>query len=184
MIPDSGPRRPLTRTDDGGYRIDDPLTGRTHHFARPPPTALRSLPGSPTAISTRSASTTTHHEVVRRVDGTLALTRGYDSLDRLIAPGCTAPGDRLVAERSYTYRSDGHLTAVQDARGGDRDFDLDLHGRVTAVRATDWSERYVYDSAGNQTEAEWPVRNRAQEAVGPRTYTGTRLTRAGGVHYE
>ena len=29
-------------------------------------------------------------------------------------------------------------------------------GRVTAVHATDWTETYAYDEAGNQTHATWP----------------------------
>ncbi|GGN53156.1 hypothetical protein GCM10011579_010990 [Streptomyces albiflavescens] len=36
-------------------------------------------------------------------------------------------------------------------------FDLDPPGRVTAVRARDWSERYAFDEAGNQTDASWPT---------------------------
>ena len=35
VIPEAGPHRPLTRLDDGGYRIDEPLTGHARHFTRP-----------------------------------------------------------------------------------------------------------------------------------------------------
>ncbi|MGW5786308.1 RHS repeat-associated core domain-containing protein [Streptomyces sp. NPDC003757] len=189
--------------DAMGRRVRETVDGRTTSFTydaagnrtlRVTPTGVRSgweydVAGRPVQLTTAGQTIDFSHdavnrEVVRRVNGALALTRGYDSLDRLITLGCRAPGDRVVAERLYTYRSDGYLTAVQDARGGSRGFDLDLHGRVTAVHETGWSERYAYDSVGNQTEAEWPVRNPGQEAVGPRTYTGTRLARAGGVHYE
>ncbi|WND37302.1 RHS repeat-associated core domain-containing protein [Streptomyces sp. BB1-1-1] len=189
--------------DAMGRRISETVDGRTTSFAydaagnrtlRITPSGARSgweydAAGRVTQLTTAGHTVDFSHdaanrEVVRRVNGALALTRSYDSLDRLTALGCTAPGDRLVAERSYTYRSDGYLTAVQDSRGGSRQFDLDLHGRVTAVHAAGRSERYAYDSAGNQSEAEWPVRDPDHEAVGPRAYTGTRLTRAGGVHYE
>ncbi|MFB6772064.1 RHS repeat-associated core domain-containing protein [Streptomyces sp. NPDC056337] len=189
--------------DAAGRRISETVDGRTIKFAydaagnrtgRITPSGVRSgweydAAGRTVQLTTAGHTIDFSHdaanrEVVRRVNGALALTRGYDSLDRLTLLGCRAPDDSLVTERSYTYRSDGYLTAVRDARGGSRRFDLDLHGRVTAVHATGWSERYAYDSAGNQTEAEWPVREPGQEAVGPRTYTGTRLTRAGGVHYE
>ncbi|MBH5132180.1 RHS domain-containing protein [Streptomyces sp. HB-N217] len=34
VMPQDGPRRPLTRMDDGTYRIHDLITGRTHHFSR------------------------------------------------------------------------------------------------------------------------------------------------------
>ncbi|MFJ8191318.1 RHS repeat-associated core domain-containing protein [Streptomyces sp. NPDC096094] len=189
--------------DAAGRRISETVDGRTTSFAydaagnrtlRITPSGVRSgweydAAGRSTRLTTAGHTVDFSHdaadrEVVRRVNGALTLTRGYDSLDRLTALGCTAPGDRLVAERSYTYRSDGYLTAVQDSRGGSRRFDLDLHGRVTAVHAAGWSERYAYDSAGNQSEAEWPVRDPDHEAVGPRAYAGTRLMRAGGVHYE
>ncbi len=38
--------------------------------------------------------------------------------------------------------------------------------------------------AGNQSEADWPADHPGAEARGARTYTGTRVTRAGGVRYE
>ncbi|MHC3394812.1 hypothetical protein ACLQ2E_35985, partial [Streptomyces lavendulocolor] len=57
-------------------------------------------------------------------------------------------------------------------------------GRVTAVRADRWTERYAYDEAGNQTDADWPSAHPAHAATGPRAYEGTRIARAGGVRYE
>ncbi|WP_328771221.1 RHS repeat-associated core domain-containing protein [Streptomyces sp. NBC_00286] len=35
VLPETGPRWPLVRMDNGGYRIDDPLTGHARHFAEP-----------------------------------------------------------------------------------------------------------------------------------------------------
>jgi RHS repeat-associated protein len=55
---------------------------------------------------------------------------------------------------------------------------------VTAVHAANWTERYAYDEAGNQTAATWPANHPGQEAVGERAYTGTRIVRAGKVRYE
>ncbi|MGW0868783.1 RHS repeat-associated core domain-containing protein, partial [Streptomyces sp. NPDC002611] len=123
-------------------------------------------------------------EVVRRIDGALTFTRGYDSLDRLVTQVSSAPGDQRIAERSYGYRRDGYLIETQDSRTGSRRFDLDVYGRVTAVHAAAWTERYAYDSAGNQVEAAWPAKHPGHEATGSREYTGTRLRRAGGVRYE
>ncbi|WFB88943.1 MULTISPECIES: RHS repeat-associated core domain-containing protein [Streptomyces] len=193
----------LVELDAVGRRLRETVDGRVMSFAydaagnrtlRVTPSGTRSswqydAAGRTDRLSTAGQTIDFSHdaanrEVVRRVNGALSLTRTYDSLDRLTGLGCRAPGERMVTERSYAYRSDGYLTAIQDARGGGRRFDLDPHGRVTAVHATGWSERYAYDSAGNQTEAEWPVRAPGHEAVGPRTYTGTRVMRAGGVHYE
>ncbi|MCZ0994250.1 hypothetical protein O1L44_15675 [Streptomyces noursei] len=89
-----------------------------------------------------------------------------------------------VLQRAYTYRADGHLTAIDDSHTGRRTFDLDRAGRVTAVHATDWTETYAYDAAGNQTNATWPDRHPNPSARGTRTYEGTRITRAGRIRYE
>ncbi|WP_435809623.1 DUF6531 domain-containing protein [Streptomyces iakyrus] len=186
-----------------GRRVRETVDGRTMSFAydtagnrtlRITPSGARSTWEYDAAGRTARLGTAGHiidfvhdaadREVIRRIDGALTLTRGYDSLDRLVTEASTAPGDRRIAERSYTYRPDGHLIGVQDSRTGSRRFDLDAQGRVTAVHAAGWSERYAYDSAGNQTEAAWPARHPGHEATGPREYTGTRLRRAGTVHYE
>ncbi|MEU4885900.1 MULTISPECIES: putative T7SS-secreted protein [Streptomyces] len=97
----------------------------------------------------------------------------------------TTDASEIRRHRAYTYRPDGHLTAVHDQlAGGGRRFDLDAAGRVTAVHAANWTERYAYDPAGNQTEAAWPSDHASPEATGPRTYAGTRITHAGAVRYE
>ncbi|MDJ0381417.1 RHS repeat-associated core domain-containing protein [Streptomyces sp. G-G2] len=73
------------------------------------------------------------------------------------------------------------MTAIVDQLAGRQQFQLTREGRVTAVTAGTWTERYAYDEAGNQTEASWPE---AGDAAGLRTYTGTRIARAGSVRYE
>ncbi|MGW1835645.1 putative T7SS-secreted protein [Streptomyces sp. NPDC002067] len=104
-------------------------------------------------------------------------------------PGASgAPGGgtatTLLHHRAYTYRPDGHLIALDDSHSGRRTFDLDRAGRVTAVHATNWTETYAYDEAGNQTHATWPDEHPNPTARGPRTYTGTRITKAGAYRYE
>ncbi|MGO4429638.1 hypothetical protein AB4Z54_65595, partial [Streptomyces sp. MCAF7] len=94
------------------------------------------------------------------------------------------PAGDIAQHRAYTYRPDGHLTAIDDQLSGPRAFDLDDAGRVTTVHAQGWTETYAYDEAGNQTHATWPHDHPAPEATGPRTYTGTRITRAGRLRYE
>ncbi|QES43945.1 hypothetical protein DEJ49_25770 [Streptomyces venezuelae] len=189
--------------DAVGRRVTETVDGRTMRFAYDPAgnRTLRTTPsgtrstwdydaaGRAVRLSTAGHTIDFTHdaadrEVHRHIDRALTFTHDYDSLGRLVTQESTAPGDRRIARRSYTYRPDGHLTGIEDSSTGSRRFDLDGPGRVTAVRAAGWSERYAYDSMGNQTEAEWPARHPGHEATGPRTYAGTRLTRAGSVHYE
>ncbi|NBM20176.1 putative T7SS-secreted protein [Streptomyces sp. GC420] len=112
----------------------------------------------------------------------LALTTEWDAMGQLTSQRVSA-GELTLQHRTYTYRADGSLTGVDDQVSGSRRFDLDSAGRVTAVHARGWTERYAYDEAGNQTDASWPAAHPGHEATGPRSYTGTRITRAGGVRY-
>ncbi|MEU1459294.1 putative T7SS-secreted protein [Streptomyces sp. NPDC005727] len=123
-------------------------------------------------------------ELTRHIGGTIALDHTFDSLGRLTTQSVTGVGDRTVQHRTYTYRADGNLIGIDDHLSGSRRFDLDAAGRVTAVHATGWTERYAYDEAGNQTQAEWPTGHPGGEATGSRAYVGTRITRAGNVRYE
>ncbi|WEO30160.1 RHS domain-containing protein [Streptomyces caniscabiei] len=123
-------------------------------------------------------------ELTRRIGETVTLAHTFDPVGRLTTQEVRAADDRSVQHRAYTYRADGNLTDIDDRLSGTRRFDLDTAGRVTAVHAADWTETYAYDEAGNQTSASWPSDHPGQEATGLRTYTGTRITRAGGVRYE
>ncbi|MER7517086.1 putative T7SS-secreted protein [Streptomyces sp. NPDC126499] len=119
-------------------------------------------------------------EIARAVGDVTMLTSAFDEAGRLTAHEVTSRGRRLQ-HRAYHYRPDGNLIGVDDQLAGPRRFDLDAAGRVTAVHAGRWTERYAYDEAGNQTLADWP---RDPDATGPRSYTGTRITRAGSIRYE
>ncbi|MER6561661.1 putative T7SS-secreted protein [Streptomyces sp. NPDC001027] len=122
-------------------------------------------------------------ELTRVFGDSITMTSSWDEAGRLSAQHITA-GGRAVNSRAYSYRADGRLTSVADRLSGARAFDLDQAGRVTAVHAQGWTERYAYDDAGNQTSASWPSRHPGSEATGPRAYTGTRVTRAGDVRFE
>ncbi|MET7684036.1 putative T7SS-secreted protein [Streptomyces sp. NPDC005423] len=122
-------------------------------------------------------------ELSRAFGDALTVTSAWDEAGRLATRHITA-GARSVNSRAYTYRADGHLLSVADHLSGTRTFDLDPLGRVTAVRAPGWTERYAYDDTGNQTSASWPGRHPGSEAAGPRSYDGTRVTRAGDVRFE
>ncbi|MFI5878056.1 putative T7SS-secreted protein [Streptomyces sp. NPDC051554] len=123
-------------------------------------------------------------ELTRQVGEMLTLEHTFDALGRLTTQSVVGATGTSLQHRAYTYRADGNLTAIDDQLSGTRRFDLDAAGRVTAVHAANWTETYAYDEAGNQTEAHWPTGHPGQEATGDRSYTGTRITRAGNVRYE
>ncbi|MET9426112.1 DUF6531 domain-containing protein, partial [Streptomyces sp. NPDC003036] len=144
--------------------------------------------GRRTELTTAGRTLTFEHDAVGRelalhIGDTVTLTHAFDSLGRLTDQHVTGAG-RTVQRRAYTYRADGNLIGIQDQLSGTRTFDVDVTGRVTAVHAEGWTERYAYDEAGNQTEASWPASHPGQEATGTRAYTGTHLTRAGSIRYE
>ncbi|MHA7959995.1 putative T7SS-secreted protein [Streptomyces sp. L500] len=119
-------------------------------------------------------------EFARHFGEGITLSHAWDVSGRLTSQTLTAGAESAqLQRRDYTYRHDGHLTAVND-----RSFELDAVGRVTAVTAPGWQEQYAYDDAGNQTEATWPTDHPGTDAQGARAYTGTRITRAGNIRYE
>ncbi|MFJ9715759.1 putative T7SS-secreted protein [Streptomyces sp. NPDC101213] len=126
---------------------------------------------------------TAGRELARVFGDAITMASAWDEAGRLASQHITA-GGRDVNSRAYSYRADGRLTSVTDRLSGSRTFDLDRVGRVTAVHARGWTERYAYDDAGNQTSASWPSGHPGREATGPRAYTGTTLTRAGDVRFE
>nr|WP_319145212.1 DUF6531 domain-containing protein [Streptomyces sp. WI03-4A] len=123
-------------------------------------------------------------ELTRHIGGTIALEHTFDALGRLTTQSVTGAAGRTVQHRAFSYRADGNVIGIEDHLSGSRRFDLDATGRVTAVHAAGWTERYAYDEAGNQIQASWPSAHPGQEATGTRQYTGTRIARAGNVRYE
>ncbi|GHB33687.1 putative T7SS-secreted protein [Streptomyces chryseus] len=145
--------------------------------------------GNRTELATSGRTLTFEHdkagrELSRHLAGALTVTSAFDGLGRLTKQELVDPADQRVQQRAYSYRADGNLVGIDDQLNGSSRFDLDAAGRVTAVHAAGWTEAYAYDKAGNQTSASWPAPMPGQEAVGPRTYTGTRIRTAGGVRYE
>ncbi|MFJ7593408.1 putative T7SS-secreted protein [Streptomyces sp. NPDC097617] len=122
-------------------------------------------------------------EVGRTVSDFVSLTSSFDEMNRLTAQDITS-GGRGLQHRAYAYGEGGGLVGISDALSGARGFDVDSAGRVTAVHARGWTERYAYDDAGNQTEASWPAAHPSHSATGARTYEGTRIAGAGAVRYE
>ncbi|MFB7978452.1 putative T7SS-secreted protein [Streptomyces vinaceus] len=121
-------------------------------------------------------------EVTRSIAGNVRMHHSFDPAGRLTARHITGSDARFLQRRGYSYRADGNLLRIDDESGAHA-FTLDAAARVTAVAGADWSESYTYDEAGNQVAAAWPE-HLGTEPTGERAYTGTRITRAGGVRYE
>ncbi|MFD3781094.1 putative T7SS-secreted protein [Streptomyces sp. NPDC058612] len=147
--------------DEGGHCTEITASGRTLTFERD----------------------AAGRELTRRIGENVVLHQTFDAVGRLTSRHITGSDRRTLLRRGYSYRADGNLLAVDDETTGPRTFTLDSASRVTAVDAASWSERYAYDEAGNQTSASWPDQL-GPDATGARTYTGTRITRAGRVRYE
>ncbi|MFE9437125.1 RHS repeat-associated core domain-containing protein [Streptomyces sp. NPDC006640] len=124
------------------------------------------------------------NEVRRSVGENITLTHAYDGLGRRTSLSLSARGEVPVLHRAYRFGADGNLVGDDDQFHGDRRFDLDLAGRVTAVHANNWTESYAYDGAGNLTRASWPAKYFGEDSTGDRAYAGTRLVGSGGTSYE
>ncbi|MFB7667112.1 DUF6531 domain-containing protein [Kitasatospora sp. NPDC056138] len=134
---------------------------------------------------TRDAS---GRETSRQWGPGVTLRQTWDGARRLTSQllqlgGADETGGRLVQRRGYGYRADGGLVGIDDHLAGPRAFTLDAAGRVTAVSGKGWTESYAYDASGNIVDAHWPGSAATTDAVGPRAYRGTELTRAGSVDY-
>ena len=128
------------------------------------------------------------NETYRWIGDSLALTSAWDSDGRLTSRsvlGVTGPEhartSAVLHQRSWVYEAAGSPASVTDAAEGVRRLTHDARGRVTAVTAEGWSERYGYDAAGNITHAE--DSRAAQDGVEARELTGTLLRRAGRTSY-
>ncbi|MFJ9901897.1 DUF6531 domain-containing protein [Streptomyces sp. NPDC101152] len=121
-------------------------------------------------------------ETSRELGRGLRLHQTWDGTNRLTAQHLTREGtEQPLQFRGYTYRADDFLTEIDDLTAGARRLNLTASGRVAAVTARDWSERYAYDALGNLTHAETPLTETPDDAA--RTFTGTVLTRSGRTRY-
>jgi RHS repeat-associated protein len=123
-------------------------------------------------------------EVVRSISPAAELRQAWDANSRLAEQTVldpARPADRPAQHRSWAYRADGYPVGRADLLAGPRSYRLDPTGRVTAVDGPQWMEQYRYDGAGNLVAAAWPG---GADEQGEREYAGSRLRRAGAVHYE
>ncbi|MEY2242870.1 DUF6531 domain-containing protein [Streptomyces sp. BF23-18] len=149
VLPESGPRFPLTRLGDGRYRVDDPLTGITREF---------DVPIDGIALLKRIANRNGESiDFDHAPDGTpfairhsggyrIELTVTDGRITALHLAGAGEDGSNLLL-RSYGY-SDDCLTTVVNAAGHAMRFTYDERHRITS-----WTDRngrgysYAYDTA-------------------------------------
>jgi RHS repeat-associated protein len=128
-----------------------------------------------------------NQETRRWLGPRVALVSRWDGTGRLagrqlVGADGTGAG-RVLHSRTWTYRADGVPAAITDSATGTQRFDLDTLGRVTTVRADNWTEHYAYDLAGNITFAA-DTRAADSPVAGPREAAGTLLRRAGRTHFD
>ncbi|MDT0265825.1 DUF6531 domain-containing protein [Streptomyces sp. DSM 44915] len=124
-------------------------------------------------------------ERVRRLPGGAQLTQSWNEagllVEQRLARATEQAEEALLEHRTYAYRPDGVLTAIDELTSGTRRFDLDTHGRVTAVNGRNWTETYAYDAIGNISAATTPGTG---DERAERTHRGTRITHSGRTRYE
>ncbi|NLU68001.1 putative T7SS-secreted protein [Streptomyces sp. HNM0574] len=174
--------RPLTETVNGRTTsfTYDPLGRCT---SRTTPSGHTSTwtwgPGDrPEGLSTPSGRLTfgydpAGHEIYRMLGDETALLQTWDVAGRMTMQSLRTSGGDPLQEREYTYRPDGHVTALADSHTGTRRYDLTPTGRVSAVHGGNWTETYAYDAAGNVSA----------DSEGPRTLSGTLLHRTRRTRY-
>ncbi|MDT0319388.1 DUF6531 domain-containing protein [Streptomyces sp. DSM 44918] len=138
VLPETGPRWPLTRQEDGGYALTDPVTGHTRHFRRPDEHGDCRILG----ISDRNGNRVDIDydpdgapTAIRHSGGYhLTLTTEHGRVTAL------ALGDTLIRRYAYT---EGNLTAVLNPAGQPLRFTYDHRLRVTSWTDTN-NRRYAY----------------------------------------
>jgi RHS repeat-associated protein len=130
-------------------------------------------------------------ESYRWIGESTAITSTWDSVGRRsstqlvsVEGSSEARSSRLLREQAFTYRNDGIPESVHDTVAGDRAYELDTRGRVTAVRAADWSEQYAYDAAGRLLDVTVPSTSEGSDDSGARVLQGALLRQAGRTSYE
>nr|WP_269329825.1 RHS repeat-associated core domain-containing protein [Kineosporia babensis] len=128
------------------------------------------------------------YEAFRRLDNRVFSAHTADamgrSLDRLVLSGdVTNPASmKPVYWQRTAYGPDSDPVQVSDPNG-ERQIELDLTGRVLAVRTEEGTavETYAYNGNGDVVNADWAG---AGAVGGAREYSGSRVVRAGQTWYD
>ncbi|QRP42955.1 RHS repeat-associated core domain-containing protein [Amycolatopsis sp. FDAARGOS 1241] len=175
--------------DERGRVIEETVNGAGLHWIyeergvrRRTPSGLESewkydYAGSPTSIQIANYAVSFKHdeagrEISRALNGEILLRQRFgeeDQLEEQVVSG--------VGRRTYAYRPDGRLAAVEDSTTGPLRFGFDNAGRVSDARGPDTTELFTYNSAGNI------VSERTPSATGPRIYRNNTLMQTAGARY-
>ncbi|MEV3954982.1 DUF6531 domain-containing protein [Streptomyces albogriseolus] len=125
-------------------------------------------------------------ETTRILPGGITLAQSWDeagrlSHQRLVRGSHTGASDTTLEHRAYRYRSDDVPVSIHELCTGSRTFTLDLRGRVSAVDARNWHERYQYDEEDNVVRAQNPS---IDHGDADRAFVGNRIQRSGRTRYE
>ncbi|MDT0305459.1 RHS repeat-associated core domain-containing protein [Streptomyces sp. DSM 44917] len=147
VLPDAGPRWPLTRLtgEEDGYALTDPITGHTRHFSPPTNTGLCLL----LRISDRNGNTIEIDYDEWAAPTALRHSGGYRLAittdgHRVTALALTEPtGETPIKTYGYT---DGNLTEITNSSGRPLHLAYDTHGNITSWTDTNGhSYTYAYD---------------------------------------
>nr|WP_143765284.1 DUF6531 domain-containing protein [Catenulispora acidiphila] len=119
--------------------------------------------------------------------GGAVLSRAFDAAGRIATERIAT--ERIATERidpslsrSYAYHADGVPAAVTDSLRGTQEYIADPRGRISEVRGPHGGgESYSYDGFGNIVQAASAL---STDSIGGRDVRGTRVLRAGHVHYD
>ncbi|MFD1811764.1 putative T7SS-secreted protein [Rhodococcus gannanensis] len=138
VVPTSGQRWPLTRTDTGGYRVHDPDRRITWHFA--PKVELGGVDValgnmSISAITDRHRNRIVFHHDSNGAPREIVHSGGYRVLvtaaEGRVTSLSVVDGDEAVQVRRFGY-THGDLTSVTTGEGGVTRFEYDTDGRMLA----------------------------------------------------
>ncbi|WP_052851450.1 HYD1 signature containing ADP-ribosyltransferase family protein, partial [Streptomyces avicenniae] len=163
--------RPLTRTTPSGH-----TSAWTYDAA-----------GRPARLDTAGRVVTFAHDAAgretrRHLPSSATLARDLDLAGAPTGLELTGPGASRW-RREQEYRPDQLLTALRDSRGDTASYTLDPAGHVTAVTGPDRAEGYQYGTADRLLSATRSAPGGTGTEWRPVTLHGTRVKRAGAVHY-
>ncbi|TVT00188.1 hypothetical protein FNH07_32470 [Amycolatopsis bartoniae] len=153
VLAERGPRRPLARTEDGGYLLDDQENERLLYFAPGPGAALLAW------VADRNGN---RFEVYRTDDGTPVEIRHsaghfirFETDGGLVTALFSVAPDGTETELVRYGYTGSDLTAVTNASGRPFRYEYDGAGRIVAWddRNGEWY-RYGYDGAGRVVRTE------------------------------